>query len=99
MRTCLDRLIAEPHVAGPRVKSESEFLAKRLEVCRLDGKISNDAFLDAGVIQGALDMIANHVDMGVAQTEIHQLLLQQLGRASRLEKKHPGLDAAIEEGR
>ena len=87
MRTCLDRLIAEPHVAGPRLKSESEYLAQRLEVCRLGGKISNDAFLDAGAIQGALDMIANHVDMGVAQTEIHQLLLQQLDRATRLEEK------------
>ena len=74
-------------------------MAQRLEVCRLGGKISNDAFLDAGAIQGALDMIANHVDMGVAQTEIHQLLLQQLDRATRLEEKHPGLDAAIEEGR
>ena len=38
MRTCLDRLIAEPHVAGPRLKSESEYLAQRLEVCRLVGK-------------------------------------------------------------
>ena len=74
-------------------------MANRLEVCRLDGKISNDAFLDAGVIQGALVMIGNHADMGVAQTEIHRLLLEQLDRASRLEKKHPGLDAAIEEGR
>ena len=99
MRTCIDRLIAQPHVDGPRVKSESEYVSSRLEVCRLNGEISNDAYLDAGVIQGALEMIANHIEMGVAQTEIHDLLLQQITRANRLEEKHPGLDMAIEKGR
>jgi hypothetical protein len=55
--------------------------------------------LDAGAIQGALEMIANHIDMGVAQTEIHDLLVQQISRANRLEEKHPGLDNEIEKGR
>ena len=99
MRTCIDRLIAQPHVDGPRVKSESDYISARLEVCRLNGDISNDAYLDAGVIQGALEMIANHIEMGVAQTEIHDLLVQQITRANRLEEKHPGLDKAIEKGR
>ncbi|MGB1935439.1 MAG: hypothetical protein ACPHTH_05810 [Candidatus Poseidoniaceae archaeon] len=99
MRTCIDRLIAQAHVDGPRVKAESEFISSRLEVCRLNGIISNDAFLDAGAIQGALEMIANHIEMGVAQTEIHDLLVQQVTRANRLEEKHPGLDNAIEKGR
>ena len=99
MRTCLDRLIAQPHVDSPRVRSESEFIANRLEFCRLQSKISNDAYLDAGAIQGALEMIANHIDMGVAQTEIHDLLVQQISRANRLEEKHPGLDNEIEKGR
>ena len=99
MRTCIDRLIAQAHVNGPRVKSESEFISTRLEVCRLNGEISNDAYLDAGAIQGALEMIANHIEMGVSQREIHDLLVQQINRANRLEEKHPGLDNAIEKGR
>ena len=99
MRTCIDRLIAQPHVSGPRVKSEAEFVSSRLEICRLNGQITNDAYLDAGVIQGALEMIANHIEMGLAQTEIHDLLVQQISRASRIEEKHPGLDNAIEKGR
>lgn len=99
MRTCIDRLIAQPHVDGPKLRIESEFISNRLEICRLSEEISNDAYLDAGIIQGALEMVANHVEMGVPQTEIHDLLVQQLSRADKLEEKHPGLDSAIEKGR
>jgi len=99
MRTCLDRLIAQPHVNGPLVKTEAEFVAKRLDACRHKGIISNDAYLDAGAIQGALEMIANHIEMGVPQTEIHNLITNQIDRAKRLEEKHPGLDEAVEAGR
>lgn len=96
MRTCLDRLAAQSHVDGPRVRDEADFIASRLEKCRLDKTISNDAFLDAGAIQGALEMIANHVEMGVSQSEIQELISQQIKRAERIEEKHPGLDAIIE---
>ena len=99
MRTCIDRLIARPHVDGPILRAESEFISNRLEICRLSEEISNDAYLDAGIIQGALEMVANHVEMGVPQTEIHDLLVQQLSRADKLEEIHPGLDSAIEKGR
>ena len=99
MRTCLDRLIAQPRMTGPAVRDESEYAASRLEQCRLDGIISNDAFLDAGVIQGALEMIANHIDVGVPQKEAQDLIRQQIGRAEKLEEKHPGLDNAVESGR
>ena len=99
MRTCLDRLIAQAHLDGPRVRTESEYVSKQLETCRLEGKISNDAFLDAGAIQGALEMVANHIEMGVPQNEIQDLIRQQLERAAGLEQKHPGLDEAVESGR
>jgi len=99
MRTCLDRLIELPRMNGPAVRDESEFVSSRLEQCRHDGIISNDAFLDAGVIQGALGMIANHIDMGVPKKEVRELIRQQIDRAERLEEKHPGLDNAVESGR
>ena len=44
-------------------------------------------------------MIANHIEMGIPQKEIHDLIRQQVGRAERLEEKHPGLDNAVEAGR
>ena len=99
MRTCIDQLIALSHIDGPRVKREANILARRLEVLRLNNNITNDAFLDAGAIQGAFEMIANLIDMGVPQKEIHSQLRQQLTRARSIESKHPGLNNAIEEGR
>lgn len=99
MRTCVDNLIALPHIDGPRIRSEVDFLSNRLEQLRLRRHISNDAFLDAGAIQGAFAMIGNLVEMGVPQREIFSQLKQQLQRACNLEVKHPGLNTAIESGR
>ena len=99
MRTCVDTLMALAYIDGPRLKSEALFLSKRLESLRYKGIISNEAFLDAGSIQGAFSMIANLIDMGVSQNEIYQQLNQQLQRARKLELKYPGLNSAIESGR
>ena len=99
MRSCIDHLIALPHIAGPRIREEAEFIASRLEILRVHGEISNDAFLDAGAIQGAFTLIGNLVEMGIPQHEIQQELRNTLARAKRLEEKHPGLDVAIENGR
>ena len=75
MRTCVDHLIALPHLDGPRIRHEADFLSKRLEYLRQKRKISNDAFLDAGAIQGAFSMIGNLVEMGVPQQEIFSHLI------------------------
>ena len=99
MRSCIDHLMALPHIAGPRIREEAEFIASRLEILRIHGEISNDAFLDAGAIQGAFTLIGNLVEMGIPQREIQQELRNTLARAKRLEEKHPGLDTAIETGR
>ena len=99
MRPCIDHLLALPHIDGPRIKTESQFIANRLDELRVKRIISNEAFLDAGVIQGAIEMIANLVEVGVSQLEVHQNLQSQLERAMRLESKHPGLNLAIEQGR
>jgi hypothetical protein len=99
MRTCIDHLLALPHIDGPRLKQEADFIAQRLDELRIKRIISNEAYLDAGAIQGAIEMIANLVEVGVHQSEIHQNLQSQLERAMRLESKHPGLNLAIEQGR
>ncbi|MBT6972180.1 MAG: hypothetical protein HOA04_03640 [Euryarchaeota archaeon] len=96
MRTCIDHLISQAHLDVVRVRSEVEFLTGSLEGLRQQEKISNDAFLDAGAITGALEMVANHIDLGVPQKEVGELLRAQLTRAESIEEKHPGLDAAIE---
>jgi hypothetical protein len=88
-----------PHIDGPLIRNEVEFLANRLEVLRQNRQITNEAYLDAGAIQGAFTMIGNLIEMGVSQQEIATLIKQQLNRACDLEVKHPGLDQAIETGR
>lgn len=99
MRTCVDNLIALPHIDGPRIRTEVEFLASRLDLLRHKRQISNEAYLDAGAIQGAFSMIGNLVEMGVPQREVFAQLKEQLSRACKLETKHPGLNTAIEDGR
>ena len=99
MRTCVDQIMALPHIAGPRIRKESEYLSQQLETLRYNGTISNEAFLDAGAIQGAFELIGTLVEMGVPQKEILQQLRDTLDRAKRLEEKHPGLDFAVESGR
>ena len=99
MRTCIDQIMAVPHIAGPRIRKESEYLSQQLEMLRYNGTITNEAFLDAGAIQGAFELIGTLVEMGVSQKEILQELSNTLDRAKRLEEKHPGLDFAVESGR
>ena len=81
------------------MKGEVHYLAGRLEQLRLQRSISNEAYLDAGAVQGAIEMKAKMVDMGVPQIEVQGQLREQLDRAQRLESKHPGLNWAVESGR
>ena len=95
MRSCIDHLMALPHIAGPRIRQESKFLAQQLETLRINGRITNEAFLDAGAVQGAFELIGTLIEMGVSQREIQQELRNTLDRAKRLEEKHPGLDLSL----
>lgn len=70
--------MALPHIAGPRIRRESEYLAQQLEMLRINGTITNEAFLDAGAVQGAFELIATLVEMGVTQKEIQQELRNTL---------------------
>jgi hypothetical protein len=99
MRTCIDQLLALPHIDAPLLKDEVHFLAGRLEELRAQRTITNEAYLDAGAIQGAIELVANMIDMGVPQSEIQDHLRSTLQRANRIETKHPGLNLAVESGR
>ena len=79
---------------SPRI----EYLST-IETLRYNGTITNEAFLDAGAVQGAFELIGTLIEMGVSQKEIQQELRNTLERAKRLEEKHPGLDFAVESGR
>ena len=99
MRSCVDLIMALPHIAGPSIRKESEYLSQQLETLRYNGTISNEAFLDAGAIQGAFELIGTLVEMGVSQKEIQQELRNTLARAKEARGKTSGLDFAVESGR
>ena len=96
MRTCIKRLISRAHIDSVFIRNEVRFIEGVLEQVRVDGKISNDAFLDAGAVHGALSVIATHVELGISQKEIQQLLREQITRAEKINSAHPDLDKIIE---
>ena len=53
MRTCVDQLMALSYLDAPRLKKEAQYLSRQLDSLKYSGKITNDAYLDAGSIQGA----------------------------------------------
>jgi len=80
------------------VKNEIEFLLDSLEVLRATNEISNDAFLEAGSIQGGLNVILNILNQGVEE-EANSHLFRLKERAKALNAAHPGLDSKIESRR
>lgn len=96
MRTCVERLIALPLLNVIALRSEIGFLEGALDTLRHNGTISNDAYLDAGAVQGGLAMLANLLDLGVPRKEQQDHLRQLLARASKIGEAHPELDQALE---
>jgi hypothetical protein len=96
MQTCIDHLIAQPEIDAPTVRSEVDFLEQSLSQLRHDGTISNDAYLDAGAIEGGLAMLANLLDLGISRNEVNDHLRQLHERAGRINEAHPSLDKAVE---
>jgi pantothenate synthetase len=96
MRTCVERLISTQNVDASIVRVEIQFLESTLESLRINQQISNDAYLDAGAIQGGLSMLANLIEHGIENDEIQQHFREILTRGAKLEQMHPDLDAMIE---
>ena len=78
------------------MENEIIFLADSLEMLRITGKISNDAFLDAGMIQGGLSVISNLLSQGLKTKDIKNQLKRLNDKAVVLVDSYPGLDQLIE---
>ena len=59
MKTILERFEDINLLTVDILNLEVNFLKNTLEVLRVTSQISNDAFLDAGIIQGGLSLISN----------------------------------------
>lgn len=78
------------------VNLEVIYVSKTLELMRDAKKISNDAYLDSGSIQGGLSVISSLLEQGVQKNEINLLLNTLLERAKALNSKYPELNGLIE---
>jgi hypothetical protein len=81
------------------IQEEIDYLMDTLEVLRATNEISNDAFLEAGSIQGGLSLILNLLSQGISQTEANAQLLRLKERAESLNSTYPELDKKIESRR
>ena len=78
------------------VSNEVEFLSETLGNLRDAGEISNDAYLDAGSIQGGLNLVASLLEQEVPDDEVIKQLEQLTERALRISDNYPQMDGKIE---
>ena len=78
------------------IEEQRDFVRDSLEVLRATSQISNDAFLDAGTIQGGLSLLLNLISQGISEDEAFSQLEALKSRAHLLEEKYPGLDKKVE---
>ena len=96
MITSLQRFNTLDASTATEIELERDFIRDTLEVLRGTSEISNDAFLDAGTIQGGLSLLLNLISQGIPEDEANSQLNSLKKRASALESKYPGLDEKVE---
>ena len=78
------------------VNLEVNYISNTLELMRDAHRISNDAYLESGLIQGGLSVISSLLEQGITDLEIHSLLNTLLERTKVLDIKYPDLNGIIE---
>ena len=96
METSIGRLNSQSSLTSEMVSNEVEFLSETLGNLRDAGEISNDAYLDAGSIQGGLNLVAGLLEQEVSGDEVMKQLEQLAERASRISDNYPQMDLKIE---
>tara|TARA_B100000941_G_scaffold245184_1_gene189563 strand:+ start:226 stop:525 length:300 start_codon:yes stop_codon:yes gene_type:complete len=99
MITSLNRFESLEKTSIPNIQTEIDYLRDTLEVLRATGEISNDAFLEAGSIQGGLSLILNLISQDIPKEEADSQLESLKERARTLEESYSGLDDKIESRR
>lgn len=96
MESSMDRLHSHDSLTSQIVSKEVNFLSETLGNLRDSGEISNDAYLDAGGIQGGLTLIASLLEQNVSDDEVMIQLEQLTDRARRISVNYPEMDQKIE---
>tara|TARA_S200000501_G_scaffold230410_2_gene216127 strand:+ start:5425 stop:5727 length:303 start_codon:yes stop_codon:yes gene_type:complete len=96
MISTLDRIKSLDNSSLGTIEEQRDFVRDTLEVLRATSEITNDAFLDAGTIQGGLSLLLNLISQGISEDEASSQLEGLKSRARLLEDKYPGLDQKVE---
>ena len=96
MISTLDRIKSLDNSSLGTIEEQRDFVRDTLEVLRATREITNDAFLDAGTIQGGLSLLLNLISQGISEDEASSQLEGLKSRARLLEDKYPGLDQKVE---
>tara|TARA_B100001029_G_scaffold163537_1_gene153716 strand:- start:102 stop:383 length:282 start_codon:yes stop_codon:yes gene_type:complete len=92
-------LTADGVPSAEDVSREVTFLSDTLSLLRDSGQITNDAFLEAGVIQGGLNVLSSMISNDIGESEVDQQMHSLVSKAEGLQSKHPNLDSMIENHR
>ncbi len=82
-----------------QISKEVEFLSSTLSLLRDSDEISNDEFLEAGSIQGGLNLLSAMITNGAVADELEIQISSLKERANSICEKHPTLDGKIESKR
>ena len=92
----LGRLLDQNMLSFEAANEIAEDMSLDLASQRNSGEISNDAFLEAGVIQGGISVLANMVATGVDNSEIMLHFNQIRDRAATICINFPELNTILE---
>ena len=92
----LGRLLEQNLLTFDAANELAEDMSLDLASRRNSGEISNDAFLEAGVIQGGISVLANMVATGVNHSEIMVHFNQIRDRAATICVNFPELTTILE---
>ena len=92
----LGRLLDQSMLSFEAANEIAEDMSLDLASQRNSGEISNDAFLEAGVIQGGISVLANMVATGVDNSEIMLHFNQIRDRAATICINFPELTTILE---
>ena len=93
----LGRLLDQNMLSFEAANEIAEDMSLDLASQRNSGEISNDAFLEAGVIQGGISVLANMVATGVDHSEIMMHFNQIRDRAATICTNFPELTVILEQ--
>lgn len=99
MITSIDSVTDQETRIPSQITEEVEFLSSTLSLLRDSEEISNDEFLEAGSIQGGLNLLSAMISNGAEAEELEIQISSLKDRALSICERFPNLDKKIESRR